>query len=70
MKNQEMCEGLHMIKDLHKGDFFRLKPDAKRVYVRGEYDRSEKRYECIAFDDIGYSRMFDGKRQVYAGFTF
>lgn len=70
MKNIIEVEGFYTLKDLPKGEFFKLKPDAKRVYMRGDYDRSEKKYDCGAFDDIGYSRMFDGKKLVFAGFTF
>ena len=31
------------VKELKKGEFFKLKEDSKRVYVRGEYDRTEKK---------------------------
>lgn len=40
------------IKQIKKDDFFVLKPhngsEAKEseVYIRGEYDRTEKKYEC------------------------
>ncbi len=58
------------LKSLKKGDFFKLKEDSKRVYVKDEYDRSEKRYCCYAWDDINAYRMFDGKKVVFTGFTF
>jgi hypothetical protein len=70
MKKIIEIEGFYALKDLPKGEFFKMKPDAKRVYIRGEYDRSEKKYDCYAFDDMNYSRMIDGKKQVFAGFTF
>ena len=38
------------IKDLKKGAFFTKKPvdnpKESQVWIRGEYDRSEKKYEC------------------------
>ena len=69
--NPNTCaEGFYPLTSLPNGTFFKLKPDANRVYIRGEYDRSTKKYECGAFDDVSYSRLFDGKRQVYVGFTF
>ena len=63
-------EGMYSIKELKIGEFFKLKEDSKRVYIRDEYDRSEKKYCCIAFDDICVYRMFKGDKKVYAGFTF
>ena len=62
------------IKDLKKGEFFTLKPlenpKENQVYIRGEYDRSCKKYDCGKFSDISYSRFFDGNKEVYTEFTF
>lgn len=62
------------LKDLKLGEYFTLKPieypTESQVYVRGEYDRSEKKYDCGKFSDISYSRMFDGNKEVYTDFTF
>ena len=62
------------IKDLKKGEFFTLKPlenpKESQVYIRGEYDRSYKKYDCGKFSDISYSRLFDGNKEVYTEFTF
>lgn len=63
------------IKDLKKGDFFTLKPTGEtpresKVFIRGDYNRSEKKYECGKFSDISVSRMFKGDREVYTDFTF
>jgi len=62
------------IRELKKGEFFTLKPienpTEKQVYIRGEYDRSEKRYECGKFDDICETRYFKPDRVVYTDFTF
>ncbi len=62
------------IKDLKKGDFFTLKPleypTEKQVYIRGEYDRTEKKYECIRFDDISTTRYFPGSKEIYTDFIF
>lgn len=63
-----------MIKDLKKGEFFTLKPidepKESQVYIRGDYDRSEKKYECGKFSDISAYRMFKGDKVVYTDFTF
>lgn len=62
------------IKDLKKGDFFTKKaveyPTERQVFIRGEYDRSTKKYECARFDDINRVCYLDGKKEVYTDFTF
>ena len=64
------------LKELKKGDFFSLKPHGERhikdsqVYIKGEYDRTEKKYDCGRADDISYSRYFDGNKTVYTDFIF
>lgn len=63
-----------LIKDLKIGEYFTLKPienpTEKQVFIRGEYDRIEKKYECGRFDDISYTRYLSGKTEVYTDFTF
>lgn len=62
------------LKDLKKGEYFTLKPieepKENQVYIRGEYDRTEKKFECGKFSDISYTRYIDGNREVYTNFTF
>lgn len=62
------------IKDLKNGEFFTLKPIAEpsesQIYVRGEYDRSERKYWAQKFSDIGDGKYLDGNRTVYTDFTF
>lgn len=63
------------LKDLKKGEFFTLKdcgdyPDEKRVYIRGEYDRSEKKYSCNKFSDFCYETFKKGTTKVFADFIF
>ena len=63
------------IKDLKKGEFFTLKdygeyPPESRVYVRGDYERSEKKYSCYKFTDVNAESFFKGNRLVFVGFTF
>ena len=66
----ENAEKLRSIRELKVGEFFKLKENSKRVYIRNEYDRSEKKYCCTAWDDISVCRMFDGSKKVFVGFTF
>lgn len=62
------------IKELKIGEYFTVKPTENpkesQVYIRGEYDRTDKKYCCGKFSDISCSRMFDGNKEVYTDFTF
>ena len=59
---------------LKKGDWFTLKPIAEpkdsQVYVKGDYDRSEKKYSCGRRDDISYERMLKKNPPVFVDFTY
>lgn len=62
------------IKDLKKGEYFTLKPISepteKQVFIRDEYDRTDKKYIAIRFDDICVSRYLKPSTVVYTDFTF
>ena len=62
------------IKELKKGDFFTKKeldaPKDSQVWIRGDYDRSSKRYECQRFDDVSSFCYLPGTKEVFTGFVF
>lgn len=62
------------VKDLKKGEYFTLKPISepteKQVFIRDEYDRTEKKYIAIRFDDICACRLLKPSTVVYTDFTF
>lgn len=62
------------LKDLKKGEYFTLKPIAEpkdsQVYIKDEYDRSEKKYLCGKFSDISASRLLKPDTTVYTDFIF
>lgn len=62
------------VKQLKKGEWFTLKPISEpkesQVFIRGDYDRTEKKYECGKFSDISYSRLLKGDTEVYTDFVF
>ena len=62
------------LKDLKKGEWFTLKPyeypTASQVYIKGDYDRSDKKYSCIKWADICAERFLKGNREVYTDFIF
>ena len=57
------------IKQLKVGDFFRLHPNGK-VYVRGEYERSLKRYSYYDFNDVNNEHFAVGNKSVIVEFEF
>jgi len=64
-----------LLKNVKQGDYFTLKPleypKENQVYIRGEYDRSEKKYNCVKWVDcLGNGRNLKGDKEVYIGFTF
>ena len=65
-----METGYASVKSLKKGDFFKLKPNSREVYIRGDYDRSERKYDCGVFSDISRNRYFPAKKLVYVDFEF
>ena len=62
------------VKELKRGTWFTLKPignpTEKQVYIRGDYIRETKRYECQRFDDISAFRYLKGDTEVFVDFTF
>lgn len=62
------------LKDIKKGEYFTLKPIAEpkesQVYIKEEYDRSEKKFLCGKFSDISASRLLKPDTTVYTDFTF
>jgi len=60
------------LKDLKKGEYFKRNMFAKKVYIKGAYDRSTKKYECGDFEDISRSIQLKGTTEIFGGdmFTF
>lgn len=62
------------IRDLKKGEYFTLKPipfpSDRQVYIRDDYDRSERRYLAVRFDDACTSRLLKPDTVVYTDFEF
>lgn len=62
------------VKDLKIGEYFTIKPienpKESQVYIRGEYDRTDKKYCCGKFSDVSAYKMLDGNKEVYTDFIF
>lgn len=62
------------VKELKSGEYFTLKPieypNESQVYIRGEYDKSMRKFECGKFSDISESRYLCGDREIFVDFVF
>lgn len=62
------------VKQLKKGDFFTKKqidePTDNQVWVRGDYIREEKKYECVCYGDANRYVYINGNKEVFTDFTF
>lgn len=62
------------MRELKQGEWFTLRPidhpKESQVYIRSEYDRSEKKYWAQKFDDISDGKYIKGDREVYTDFVF
>ena len=62
------------LKELKRGEFFTLKeyaePKENQVWIKGEYDRSSKSYECTRFSDMNDYRYIKADRNIYIEFVF
>lgn len=57
------------IRELKRGDYFRLKPNGKE-YVRGYYDRSLKKFSYYDFFDVNNEHFAKGSKTVIVDFEF
>lgn len=58
------------LKDVKKGDFVKRKSDSKKVYKKGDYDKTEKKFWLQDTDDISGGISMKGTATVYVGFTY
>lgn len=64
------------IKDLPAGEFFIWEPGNNKevsensVWIREEYDRTEKKYIVRKWSNINKEKLIDGERLVFMDFIF
>ena len=58
------------IHKVRKGELVKRKASAKKVYVRGEYDRTSRRYSLVDFEDHCREIFVARTATVITGFTF
>lgn len=57
------------LRKVKQGEFFKLSENGK-VYVRGYYERSCKRYEAYLFDDVNHESFIKCSRIVIVDFEW
>ena len=53
-----------VLREVKRGDLFQLKPDGP-IWVRGDYDRASKTYECYKWEDVNHYSYMKGSRKVW-----
>jgi hypothetical protein len=62
--------GYRKLSDLKKGEFFKRKADARKVYRKGDYDRTDRKYAGEDESDISRTIYLKGDTMVYVGFDY
>ena len=58
------------IRDIKPGEYFKRKPDAKTVYVRGHYDPATKAFSATDFNDVCREIFIKASKPVFINFDF
>lgn len=59
------------LRNVKHGDFFRLSnSETAPVWVRGDYNRSSKKFEAYKYDNVNYWNELRGSRVVFVDFEF
>ena len=61
---------IEKIEDVKKGEYFKLKPTAKEVWVKQDYNRYAKRYTAYSFNDINKWKHLKKGKEVVTDFEF
>lgn len=64
-----------LLKDLKKGEYFRMVSPSgllsRETYIKGEYDRSEKKYLCARCSDVyGSGRYMRSNQEISSEFIY
>lgn len=59
-----------MLKDCKKGEYIKRTVDAKKVYIRGDYNRATKSFSLIDCDDCNHEIFVKANKAVFIGFTY
>ena len=56
--------------EVKKGDFVKRKAEHNKVYIKGDYDRSLKRFWLHDWSDISHSVLVKSDKLVFTDFEF
>lgn len=64
-----------ILKELKKGEYFTIKnieyPTDSQVFIKGDYDRSTKTYNCAKCSDVwGDGRNFKATKEIFVDFIY
>ncbi len=58
------------VEQIKKGEYVRRKADAVKTYIRGEYDKSSKRFSLVDCDDINRELFVKRGTELFTDFTY
>lgn len=61
---------MHPVESIKLGEYIKRKPDALKVYKRGAYDASAKRYSLIDCDDTNREVWVKRGTLLHTDFTY
>ena len=60
-----------LLSSLPAGEYFKINPkESAKVYKRGGFDRSARKYWADDCGDISNGKLVKGSRVVFVGFTY
>lgn len=70
IKNVDYLDASHTIRSIKKGEFFKV-DGKKTIYIKGDYNRSNGKYEAIKVDDVYTNpRYLKGSTKVDIKFEY
>lgn len=58
------------VENIMIGEFVKLKADSKKVYTRGKFNQSTRKYELNNFEDISDVKEVKKGTNLLIGFTY
>lgn len=63
-------EQLAAVETIKRGEFVKRKPDATKVYTRGDYDRSSGKFSLVDAEDINREVWVKKGTKLFVGFSY
>jgi hypothetical protein len=58
------------LKELPRGNYFKRSETSRKVYVKGHYSRTLKKWSCIAMDDHCFELFLKPETPVFFNFNY